>query len=106
AAPRSAAPPPPPPAPRPAAAAAPGAGPVPTPAPTPAPAGTRWQPHPGTSWQIQLQGTLDTSVAASVYDIDLFDTSASTIAVLRAAGRRVICYFSAGSYEDWRPDAT
>jgi hypothetical protein len=40
-----------------------------------------------------------------VYDIDLFDTSASTITALRAAGRKVICYFSAGSYEDWRSDA-
>jgi hypothetical protein len=64
-----------------------------------------WQPHPGTSWQIQLQGKLDTSVAASAYDIDLFDTPAATIAALRAAGRKVICYFSAGSYEDWRSDA-
>ena len=64
-----------------------------------------WQPHPGTSWQIQLQGNLDTSVAASAYDIDLFDNSASTIAALHAAGRKVICYFSAGSYENWRPDA-
>jgi hypothetical protein len=64
-----------------------------------------WQPHPGTSWQIQLQGNLDTSISASAYDIDLFDNSASTIATLHAAGRKVICYFSAGSYEDWRSDA-
>jgi hypothetical protein len=40
-----------------------------------------------------------------VYDIDLFDTSASLIAELHADGRRVVCYFSAGSYEPWRPDA-
>ena len=64
-----------------------------------------WQPHPGTSWQIQLQGTVDTGVAASAYDIDLFDNPASTMAALHAAGRKVICYFSAGSYENWRPDA-
>ena len=44
-------------------------------------------------------------MATPVYDIDLFDTSAATIAGLKSAGRRVICYFSAGSYEDWRPDA-
>ena len=58
------------------------------------------------SWQIQLQGSLDTSIDAAVYDIDLFDTSASTIAAMHAAGRKVICYFSAGSYEDWRSDAS
>jgi hypothetical protein len=75
-----------------------------TPPPAPPPA-TRWQPPPGTSWQIQLQGTLDTTAAAMVYDIDLFDTPAATIAALHAAGRKVICYFSAGSFENWRSDA-
>ncbi len=40
-----------------------------------------------------------------VYDIDLFDTPTSTIQQLKAQGRTVICYFSAGSWEDWRPDA-
>jgi hypothetical protein len=44
-------------------------------------------------------------VNATAYDIDLFDTPAATIAALHTAGRKVICYFSAGSYEDWRPDA-
>ncbi len=29
----------------------------------------------------------------------------STIETLRNSGRITICYFSAGSYEDWRPDA-
>jgi hypothetical protein len=42
---------------------------------------------------------------ATAYDIDLFDTPASTVLALHAAGRKVICYFSAGSYEDWRTDA-
>lgn len=65
-----------------------------------------WTPPPGTSWQWQLSGSVDTSVNVAVYDIDLFDTSAATIAALRANGRRVICYFSAGSREDWRPDAS
>src|SRR5205085_397108 len=41
----------------------------------------------------------------AMYDVDLFDVSASQIAGLKAQGRDVICYFSAGSYEDWRPDA-
>lgn len=64
-----------------------------------------WQPKPGTSWQWQLTGTIDTSVEAQVYDIDLFDTPQRVIDELQGKGRKVICYFSAGSYEDWRPDA-
>ncbi|KAI9504001.1 glycoside hydrolase superfamily, partial [Coemansia spiralis] len=64
-----------------------------------------WQPSAGTSWQIELSDELtNTSVNADVYDIDLFINSASTISSLHSAGRKVICYFSAGSYENWRPD--
>lgn len=65
----------------------------------------RWQPRPGTSWQWQLQGNLDTTLEVDAYDIDLFDTPAATIAKLQRRGVRVICYFSAGSFEAWRPDA-
>ena len=39
------------------------------------------------------------------YEIDLFDTAQDTIDALHAAGGYVICYVSAGSFEDWRPDA-
>ena len=67
--------------------------------------GRLWRPVPGTSWQWQLSGEIDTSVEAQVYDIDLFDTPVATIEGLHAAGRDVVCYFSAGSLEDWRPDA-
>jgi endo-alpha-1,4-polygalactosaminidase (GH114 family) len=42
----------------------------------------------------------------SIFDIDLFDTPADTIKHLHNMGKKVICYFSAGSYEDWRPDAS
>lgn len=66
---------------------------------------SRWRPKPGTSWQWQLQGKLDTSFEVDAYDLDLFDTSAATIAKLHKRGTKVICYFSAGSYEAWRPDA-
>ena len=47
--------------------------------------------------------SFDSDVA--VYDIDLFDTDESTISSLKSQNHSVICYFSAGSYEDWRPDA-
>ena len=64
----------------------------------------RWIPTKGTSFQIQFSGTLDTSVSAEVYDLDGFDTPASTVAGLHSQGRKVVCYLSAGSAEDWRPD--
>ena len=67
--------------------------------------GEIWRPTPGTSWQWQLQGTIDTTIDVDMYDIDLFDTPEQTIIDLEADGRVVICYFSAGSWEDWRPDA-
>jgi hypothetical protein len=69
------------------------------------PPGGIWQPPPGTSWQWQLSGAIDTSVDVQMYDIDLFETPQSVIDELHADGRVVICYFSAGSYEDFRPDA-
>jgi len=49
---------------------------------------------------------VDQTVNASVFDIDLFDNSASVVASLHAKGRKVICYISAGTYENWRPDAS
>ncbi|MEH3046974.1 endo alpha-1,4 polygalactosaminidase [Sphingomonas adhaesiva] len=78
--------------------------PAPTPTPSPTPATTRWTPRLTDSWTWQLSGTIDTGVDAAIYDIDLFDTPTATIAALHAGGRRVLCYVSAGSSEDWRPD--
>ncbi|APU39989.1 MULTISPECIES: endo alpha-1,4 polygalactosaminidase [unclassified Streptomyces] len=67
--------------------------------------GQRWQPPPGTGWQWQLTGRLDTSVKAPVYDVDGFNTTKEQVAVLKKAGRKTICYLSTGAWEDWRPDA-
>jgi hypothetical protein len=39
------------------------------------------------------------SIPADVFDIDLFDVPAPVLAALKARGRRIVCYFSAGSYE-------
>jgi hypothetical protein len=64
-----------------------------------------WKPKPGVSWQWQLQGTIDTSVKAHVYDIDGFDNSKKLVEKLHDKGRRVVCYISAGSWENWRRDA-
>jgi hypothetical protein len=64
-----------------------------------------WQPAPGVTWQYQLDGPVDLSIAADVYDVDGFETSARTVAAIHAKGARAVCYFSAGTWEDWRPDA-
>lgn len=64
-----------------------------------------WRPAPCTTWQWQLTGTIDTSVDVAMYDVDLFDVPQATVDALHGAGRVVVCYFSAGSWEDWRPDA-
>jgi len=73
---------------------------------TNATSGTFWRPPAGTSWQIVLQNPpTDTSLNVSVYDIDLFDNNASAISTLHSQNRKVICYFSAGSYEPNRPDS-
>jgi hypothetical protein len=58
------------------------------------------------SWHIQYTGELNTSPDVKVYNIDLFDADLKTINRLREHGIFVMCYFSAGSYEDWPPDAS
>ncbi len=70
------------------------------------PAAAWWRPAQNTTWQWQLSGSLNQSVVAQMYDIDLFDRSAGDVASLHAKGRKVICYFSAGSYEGGRPDSS
>ena len=57
------------------------------------------------TWQIQLQGPLNTSYNVELYDIDLFNTDPAIITTLKQRGVKVICYFSAGTYEVWREDA-
>ena len=66
---------------------------------------TPWRPAVSSSWQVQLVGTLDTSLDVAVYEVDLFDTAQADIDALHAAGRRVICYVSTGTFEPWRSDA-
>ena len=66
--------------------------------------GDWYKPTINTSWQIQLQGEINRSYSATLYDIDLFDSNKTVIQSLHDDGKKVICYFSAGSYEDWRED--
>ncbi|KAK7422825.1 hypothetical protein QQX98_001387 [Neonectria punicea] len=69
-----------------------------------------WQPAISDSWQIVLlkpikvddDGTVTPDV--KVFDLDVYDNDADTIKALQKAGKKVICYFSAGSWENWRDD--
>jgi hypothetical protein len=65
---------------------------------------TPWTPHVSDTWQWQLTGTINTGYAVNVYDIDLIDAPDAVIATLHSQGKHVVCYFSAGSGENWRPD--
>ena len=69
------------------------------------PSNNIWIPAPRTSWQWQLSTPVDQSVDAQMYNIDMFSNDASVVQSLHAKGRHVVCYISAGSIEDWRPDA-
>ena len=64
-----------------------------------------WRPRPGTTWAWQLTGTIDTSVDVDVYDVDMVETSDAVYQTLWDDGRAIICYFSAGTREDYRDDA-
>lgn len=66
--------------------------------------GVRMPPNP-TSWQWQLSGKLDLRTKARLVDVDYETTSAAQVARLKAAGKYVVCYFDAGSWEKYRPDA-
>lgn len=69
-------------------------------------AAARWHPKPTTAaWQWQLQGKIDTSIDAGVYEVDGFEVPARTVAKLHRLGRKAICYLDVGSWESYRPDA-
>lgn len=67
--------------------------------------GEWYKPALSVSWQWQIQGDLNTTYDVDLYNIDLFDVSKEQIEALQGADKRVICYFSGGSYEEWRSDA-
>lgn len=62
-----------------------------------------WQPAQGLSWQLQYAGAL-AATDAQVVDLDGVETTKAQVAALHAQDKKVICYFSAGSWENWRPD--
>jgi len=64
-----------------------------------------WLPTPADTLQWILQGKVDMTADATVYDIDGFDNGAATVRKLHAAGKHAICYIDVGTWENWRPDA-
>lgn len=93
--------------------------------------GACWKPDINSRWQYQLQGrggtaasgyinvnvsavpyTGGAAVKPSVFDIDLYSPSddstvnAAAVEAIHAAGGHAICYVSAGTWENWRPDAS
>jgi hypothetical protein len=70
-----------------------------------------WQPKVGEKWQIILSKVLDVSQPtgiepsdAVIWDLDLLNTPKATIKTLKDQGKKVICYYSAGTHEAWRSD--
>lgn len=64
---------------------------------------------PNSRFAWLLQGTpnpniMDNETGPKVYDFDYQNSSAEQISQIKAKGITVICYFSAGTDEDWRPD--
>lgn len=66
---------------------------------------TWYRPALTATWQWQLTGSVNTSYKVELYDIDLFDTPNELIQQIHQSGSKVICYFSAGTYESNRADA-
>ena len=72
----------------------------------PAPCPGCWRPRPAISpWQIQLQGKLDLSVRARVYEVDGLDVGRRGVAAIHRRGARAVCYLNLGAWERWRSDA-
>ena len=68
-----------------------------------------FHPIAGVSWNIELIHVPTVAQANdpsyNVWDFDMFDAPKTTISAFKSKGHPVICYFSAGSWENWRPDA-
>ena len=60
---------------------------------------------PNSTWHIQYTGEINTNLDVAIYNLDLFDVDPSIISSMHARNIFVMCYFSAGSFENWKPDA-
>jgi len=63
------------------------------------------EPAPQPSWHIQYNPTpVNPEADVEYWNLDLFDVDNNTMAGLKSQGVFVMCYFSAGSFEEWRSD--
>ena len=90
--------------------APPSASSAPTDAPpteTASPAKEIWLPplDSSFSWQLGNSEEIHTEFDVVIFDLDAFETEASLISSLHSEGKKVFCYISVGSWEDWREDA-
>lgn len=64
----------------------------------------QWQPTQIMTWDIQYVGKINPNLNVEVRNIDLEDAPPAIIKQMKANGQKIICYFSAGSSEEWRYD--
>ena len=72
--------------------------------PTPEAVGAKPGPIAG-RYYLQLSGDVDVNRNVDIFNIDMEDNAKVVIPALKKKGKKVICYFSAGTYENWRSDA-
>lgn len=64
-----------------------------------------WHPSGKVSWDWQLTEPFSLERNVAMIDLDLFETSANSVARLKAKGIKTVCYLNAGAWENWREDA-
>ena len=65
-----------------------------------------WKPAVRTSWDWQIQSVPRKPYrAVRMLDVDGFEATKKDVAAMHAAGKKVACYVSGGTWERWRPDA-
>jgi hypothetical protein len=76
-------------------------------APAPVSCSGCWHPALQTSWNWVISDVPTAPYrAVQMYDVDGFNETAADVASLHSAGIKAVCYISAGTYENWRPDAS
>lgn len=77
------------------------------------PPSANWQPALNSQWNWQLSSTPTPSQLLPnstnpypVYDVDGFDAPASLVTYLHQHNSHAICYIDAGTWENWRSDAS
>ena len=79
---------------------------APTP-PAPVACSGCWHPGLNTSWNWVISNVPKAPYrAVKMYDIDGFNSAVTDVSAMHGSGIKVVCYLSAGTYENWRPDAS